>query len=81
MARVIYKNVGITIAIDTGVGTSAWIMHDNTPTQFKIEQIELSIGQDKKVRAEYILRIDDEETITKGPNEIYKSKQTLIKSL
>lgn len=81
MARTTYKNVGITISVDTGVGTLAWIMHDNLPEQYKIESIELSIGLDKKVAAAYTLKINDEETITKGANEIFKSKQALIKAL
>jgi hypothetical protein len=56
-------------------------MHENSPAQFKIENIEILIGQDKKVSATYILRVDDEQTMEKGPNEIFKSKQALIKAL
>ncbi|HEY0029166.1 MAG TPA: hypothetical protein VGC65_00295 [Bacteroidia bacterium] len=81
MARTIYKNVGITIALDTGVGALAWLMFENAPVQFKIESIELRIGLDKKVDAVYTLCKGELDPILRSANEIFKSKQALLKSL
>lgn len=81
MARTNYKGVGITISVDTGVGSSAWIMHENNPVQLKIESIDLIIGPDKRVNANYTLRFNEDETMEKKADEIFKSKKALIKSL
>lgn len=83
MAKANYIAPGLKVITDIACDSSVWLMYDNMPAQFKVEEIIFSLT--KKGIAHnavvYRVRVSDEEVLELNRSQIFKTKKDLIKSL